>query len=312
MKFGRLIARSEAAYLERPFITFGHCAIVPPLTMDFDSTEMLMWFAARGLPHYGTVVPNAGLTSPLTLLGTLAQGNAEVLAQTTLTQLSRPGTPMIYQTLPTVGDMRTGAYTPGGIETGMLLMGFAQMARFYNVPVGGYVGLTNAKVSDAQAGYERGMAAVAAFSGGLNYFVMGGLMDALMSLDMGQLVIDNEMALMLKRIARGLEFSETNLALDEIRESGPGGMFIDKAETLARMKDTAFLPEVADRDPRSKWIEKGSLTAHDRAMRRVQEILTRDNPTGFTGEVSARSWFRERNTLRGFSFTSPLKKGRRL
>lgn len=288
LKLGALIAGSEAAYRERPFITFGHCAIVPPLTMDFDSTEMLMWYAERGLPHYGTVVPNAGLTAPLTLLGAIAQGNAEVLAQTVLTQMSRPGTPMIYQTLPTVGDMRTGAYSPGAIETGMLLMGFAQMARFYNIPGGGYVGLTNAKTSDAQAGFERGMSGVAALTGGLDYFVMGGLMDALMSLDLGQLVIDNEIALMLKRVARGLEFGEANLALDEIRTAGPGGMFIDKEETLARMKATAFLPEVADRDPRAKWIEKGSLSSHDRAMLRVRDILTRDNPAVFSAEVDAR------------------------
>ncbi len=288
LKLGALIAGSEAAYLERPFITFGHCAIVPPLTMDFDSTEMLMWCAERGLPHYGTVVPNAGLTSPLTLTGTLAQGNAEVLAQSVLTQMSRPGTPMIYQTLPTVGDMRTGAYAPGAIETGMLLMGFAQMAKFYNVPSGGYVGLTNSKISDAQAGYERGMSGVAALCGGLDYFVMGGLMDALMSLDFGQLAIDDEIALMLKRLARGVEFSEENLALDLIAEAGPGGMFIDKTHTLERMKRTAFLPEIADRDPRQKWEEKGRLTAHDRAMRRVRDILTRDNPAVFAPEVDAR------------------------
>ncbi len=288
LRLGALIAGSEAAYLERPFITFGHCAIVPPLTMDFDSTEMLMFFAERGLPHYGTVVPNAGLTSPLTLTGTLAQGNAELLAQSMLTQMSRPGTPMIYQTLPTVGDMRTGAYSPGAIETGMLLMGFAQMARFYNVPCGGYVGLTNAKISDAQAGYERGMSGVAALLGGLDYFVMGGLMDALMSLDFGQLVIDNEIALMLKRVARGLEFGEENLALDLIAEAGPGGMFIDKTHTLERMKQTAFLPEIADRDPRGKWEEKGRRTSHDRAMLKVRDILTRDNPAMFSPEVDAR------------------------
>lgn len=288
LKLGALIAGSEAAYLERPFITFGHCAIVPPLTMDFDSTEMLMFFAERGLPHYGTVVPNAGLTSPLTLTGTLAQGNAEVLAQSVLTQMSRPGTPMIYLTLPTMGDMRTGAYSPGAIETGMLLIGFAQMARYYNVPCGGYVGLTNSKISDAQAGYEKGMSPAAALMGGLNYFVMGGLMDALMSLDYGQLVIDNEIALMLKRAARGFEFSEQNLALDLIAEAGPGGMFIDKTHTLERMKEAAFLPDIADRDPRAKWEEKGRLTSHDRAMLRVRDILTRDNPAVFSPEVDAR------------------------
>jgi len=110
----------------------------------------------------------------------------------------------------------------------------------------------------------------------------------LMSLDFGQLVIDNEIAVMLKRIARGLEFSEANLALEVMREAGPGGMFIDKVHTLERMKQTAFLPEIADRNPRAKWEEKGCLTAHDRAMQRVRDILTRDNPAVFSPEVDAR------------------------
>ena len=118
---------------------------------------MLLFFTGEGLPCYPTIVPNAGLTSPLTLLGTLAQGNAEFLAAAVLEQMVRPGKETIYSSLPTVADMRTGAYAPGAIETGILFMGTAQMARYYNVPCGGYIGLTNAKVNDAQSGYETGM-----------------------------------------------------------------------------------------------------------------------------------------------------------
>ena len=75
----------------------------------------------------------------------MAQGNAEFLVVAVLTQMVRPGTPLIYSTLPTVADMRTGAYASGGIECGILQTGFAQMARFYGVPHSGYVGLTNSK-----------------------------------------------------------------------------------------------------------------------------------------------------------------------
>ena len=282
------IAGSEAAYRQQPFLTHHYCPVVSPLTMDFDSTAGLIYYTERDLPCYPTIVPNAGLTSPLTLAGTLAQGNAEFLAAAVLEQMVRRGKPTIYATLPTVGDMRTGAYAPGAIETGLLFIAFAQMALYYNIPNGGYIGLTNAKVNDAQSGYETGMSAVAGLLGGVQMFNLTGLLDSLMAFDFAKAVIDDEISLMLKRIRRGMEFSEENLALDLIAEVGPGGMFMDHAHTLERMKTAAFLPEVADREPRGQWIEKGSKDSQAHAMERARDILTRDNPAVFPPEVDAR------------------------
>jgi trimethylamine--corrinoid protein Co-methyltransferase len=288
LRLGALIAGSKGAFWERPFITFQYCALISPLTMDVESTEKLMHFSERGIPSYGVVAPNAGVTAPLTLMGTLALCNAEFLAQTVLEQMSRPGKPVVCDTLPTVADMRTGAYAPGAIETSILAMGCAQMARSYNVPCGSFVGLTNAKVNDAQSGFETGMSTVAAALAGVDQLNMGGLLDALMAFDFAKAVIDNEIALMLKRVKRGLEFSKENLALDVIAEVGPGGMFMDTLHTLKRMRITALLPEIADRDTRDQWEAKGALDSRARAMQRVREILTRDNPAVFSPDVDAR------------------------
>jgi trimethylamine--corrinoid protein Co-methyltransferase len=296
-----LIAGSESAYRAHPFITHHYCPVVSPLTMDFDSTFTLIYYTEKDLPCYPTIVPNAGLTSPLTLAGTLAQGNAEFLAAAVLEQMVRPGKPTIYATLPTVGDMRTGAYAPGGIETGILFMGFAQMARFYHIPNGGYIGLTNSKLNDAQSGYETGMSTVAGLLAGLDMFNMAGLLDSLMTFDFAKAVIDDEIALMLKRIRRGFEFSEENLALDVIAEVGPGGMFMDHTHTLERMKSTALLPEIADRDARQQWQERGGLDSQAHAMRRARDILTRDNPAVFGTEVEARIRAAFPNLVRGDS-----------
>ncbi len=282
-----MIAGSEAAFRERPFVTFHYCPVVSPLTMDFDSTEDLIFFKERGLPSYFSIVPNAGLTSPLTLVGTLAQNNAEFMAAATLSQMIQPGSELIYNTLPTVADMRTGAYSPGAIETGILHMGCAQMARFYNIPSGGYIGLSNAKVNDAQSGYETGMSVVAGFLGGVDIFNMGGLLDALMAFDFAKAVIDNDIAMMVKRIGRGFEFSEENLALDLIAEVGPGGMFADTNHTLERMRTTMYLTDIADRNPRQQWQENGALDVQARAMKRVRDILSQDNPAYFSPEVDA-------------------------
>jgi trimethylamine--corrinoid protein Co-methyltransferase len=281
------------------------CPLISPLTMDVASTEMVIHFTQEQLPNYTYVVPNAGVTAPLTLLGALAQCNAEFLANVLLVQMTHSGTPLIYQVLPTVADMRTGAYATGGIETGILVMGCAQMARYYTVPCGALVGLPNAKVNDAQSGFETGMSALAALLAGIDFLSIGGVLDGLMTFDFAKAVIDNEIALMLKRVRRGFEASvgeptgpaveaavepldEEHLALDVIADVGPGGMFMDHLHTLKHMRTSALLPEIADRDSREGWQAGGALDAHARAMRRVREILARENSAVFAPEVDAR------------------------
>ncbi|MGB9792480.1 MAG: trimethylamine methyltransferase family protein [Thermacetogeniaceae bacterium] len=288
LELGELIAGSKEAYMERPFINHHYCPVVSPLTMDVESTEAVIYLTEKGLPVYGTIVPNAGLTAPMSILGTLVLGNAEFLALSTLIQLIRPGAPLIYAVLSTVADMRTGAYAPGAIETGILQMAHTEMARFYNVPSGGYIGLTNAHINDAQSGYETGMNVTAALLAGADLFNMGGLLSSLMTFDFAKAVIDNEIALMLKRLCRGVEFSEEDLCIDLIKKVGPGGSYIEEPHTLMNMRKVAFYPKVATRDMRSRWEEEGRLDAHARAMMEVKRILTQENPARFSEEIEAR------------------------
>ena len=288
MKMLYAIAGSEAAYMERPFVTHHYCPVVSPLTMDHLSTEAIIFFSEKGLPVYPSIVPNAGLTSPMSMAGTLAQGNAEFLAAAVLMQMAREGTPTIYASLPTVADMRTGAYASGGIECGMLHMAFAQMARFYNVPSGGYIGLTNSKINDAQSGYETGMSAVAGLLGGADMFNMGGLLDALKAFDFAKAVIDDEITQMLKRMKRGVNFNEEELAVDVIAKVGPGGSFMMQPHTSKRMKSEALLTKLSDRDARTIWQKKGALDTYARAMLRANEILNKASSAIFPAEVEAR------------------------
>jgi trimethylamine---corrinoid protein Co-methyltransferase len=281
------IAGGEEAFRAHPWVTHHYCPVVSPLTMDFDSTQLLIVFSELDLPSYFSIVPNAGLTSPLTMLSTLAQCNAEFLAAGVLTEMIHPGKAVIYSTLPTVADMRSGAYSPGAIETGMLHMACAQMARFYDVPSGGYIGLSNSKINDAQSGYETAASVIAGYLGGVDIFNMGGLLDALMAFDFAKAIIDNEIALMMKRIKRGFEFSEENFALDQIAEVGPGGMFAGTEHSLERMRSAMFLAEISDRDPRAQWQERGGLDAQARALLKARQILTRPNPVALSPELDA-------------------------
>jgi len=289
VQVAEIAAGGRDAYRARPFITIHFCPCVSPLTMDWDSTSLLLATCREDMPSYASIVPNAGLTSPLTLVGTLAQMNAEFLVYGVLAQMARPGKAVLYSSLPVVTDMRTGAYSPGAIETGLLHMGAAQMARFYNVPAGGYIGLTNSKVNDAQSGYEVGTSTVAGLLGGAHLFNMGGLFDALMTFDFAKAVIDGEVAMMLKFLKRGFEtITPEDLGLDLIAEVGPAGMFAATQHTVDRMKTTAYLPEVANRDMRQMWVQSGAPDSHSKAMQVARNILTSDNPARISAEVDAR------------------------
>jgi trimethylamine--corrinoid protein Co-methyltransferase len=162
------------------------------------------------------------------------------------------------------------------------------MARFYNVPAGGYLGLTNSKVADAQSGFEKGMSPLMGALSGADFIVMGGLQDALMSFDFGQAAIDNEIAMMIKRVREGFGFNKKAASLQEIKDTGPAGMFAANPATLERMLSTTFMPELADRKLREHWELEGSSTIHQRAMNKVYDILSQPNTAAFDAATDAR------------------------
>ena len=288
IKLGELIAGSREAYWERPFINFGYCSIVSPLTMDFDSTDTMMYFAENDITAYGTIAPMGGLSTPLSLPGMLTIMNAEWLAAATLAQMSKAGTAQIYNFLPVFADMRDGAYAPGAIEIGMMNSAVCQMALYYDVPAGGYLGLTNSKVADAQSGFEKGMSPLMGAMSGADFIVMGGLQDALMSFDFGQLMIDNEIALMIKRVRSGFGFSKESASVQEIKDTGPAGMFAANPATLQRMHTATFMPQLADRNLREKWELEGSSTIHQRGLNKALEILSTPNSVALNFDIDAR------------------------
>lgn len=285
LELGYTIAGGQKAYLERPFINHHYCPVISPLTYDVESTEAVIHLVKMGLPVYGTIVPNAGMTSPMSLLASLTLGNAEFLSLCFLMQSIRPGAPVIYAVLSTVADMRTGNYTPGAIETGIMQMGHTCMARYYNVPSGGYIGLTNSHLNDAQNGYESGMNTTAALLAGADLFNMGGLLGGLMSFDFTKAVIDNEIALNLKQLKKGIDPAHDEFCLDLIKKIGPGGSYMSIAHTSRNMRKTAHYPKIAIRDFRSKWETDGRPSTEGLAFEIAKKILTKPNPNAFPPEL---------------------------
>jgi trimethylamine--corrinoid protein Co-methyltransferase len=305
LELGEAIAGGAEAYREQPFINHHYCPVISPLTMDVESTRALVYLVERGLPVYGSIVPNAGMTSPMSLLGTLAQGNAEFLALTTLVQSIRPGAPVLYAVLSTVADMRTGSYAPGGVETAMLQMGHSEMARRYGVPSGGYIGLSGSHANDAQSGYETGIGATAAALAGTDLFNMGGLLGSLMTFDFAKAVIDGEIGMMLKRLASGFPFGaavgeaartahglEEDFCVGLIDEVGPGGSFMELEHTVATMREAALYPHLATRAPFSQWEAAGKPLSAEVALREALSILRAE--TGALMDTAAEARARAR------------------
>jgi trimethylamine--corrinoid protein Co-methyltransferase len=119
----------------------------------------------------------------------------------------------------------------------------------------------------------------------MDMFNIGGLIDALKTFDFAKAVIDDEVAQMMKRVKRGINFSDDELALDLIKQTGPGGSFIVAKHTIKRMKTEAVMTKLADRDTRTSWEKKGAMDIHTRAMNRVKEIMTTNTAALISSEL---------------------------
>ncbi|MBQ2763899.1 MAG: trimethylamine methyltransferase family protein [Firmicutes bacterium] len=285
LELGYTIAGGEEAYMERPFINHHYCPVIDPLEMEVESTETVTYLAKKGLPVYTTTpVSNAGMTVPMSRMGSLIVGNAEFLAINVYYQMCKEGTPIIYAYLPTVADLRTGAYTPGAIETGTMAMAHAEMAAFYNVPCGGYIGLTNSHCNDAQNGYEVAFNTTGAVCAGCSLLNMGGLLDSLTTFDFAKAVIDNEVAMSLKSMKKGVPYSEADYkeCMELIDKIGPGGLYMEEMHTMMNMKDIAYLTNLGSRDFRTQW-DGRDLEA--RCWDYLDKTMAGQNPVAFCTEL---------------------------
>jgi trimethylamine--corrinoid protein Co-methyltransferase len=283
---GTLIAGSLEALQARPFISCITSWMVSPLHLDTGVTEILIEWCRHGLPVALSSAPMAGSTSPVTLAGTLVQLNAEQLSGIVLTQLVRPGTPVLAGYIPGVADMRSGGYLGGAIEFGMMQAAAAQLAHFYRVPIYGSGGMSDSKLPDSQAGYEKMATLLLAAMGGCNYIHHAISMVTNMSAaSLEQAVIDDEIVGMVMRVLRGIDVSGASLATEAIDRVGPGGHYLMDDHTLQFMRSELFLPRLADRQNRAAWEAAGRPDIRTHAIERVQKLLNEHTPPGLPPDV---------------------------
>jgi trimethylamine--corrinoid protein Co-methyltransferase len=280
------IAGGKEKLRNRPIISFITSFIKSPLQLADPTVLVLMKIAEEGIPVALSTAPMAGSTSPVTLAGTLAQVNAEQLCGMILTQSINPGTPVIYGAIPTIADMQTMNFLDGAIELGILAAGAAQLAQYYNFPYYAWGGLTDSKIPDIQAGYEKGMTLVMAALAGANYIHnAAGMLESTTTVAYEQYVIDNEIIGMAMRALQGIEVNEDTLALKVIDKVGPGGNYLAEAHTVKYMRSELFFPKVSDRSLREEWISKGGKDARERAREIAKNILAEHKPLPIPSDI---------------------------
>jgi trimethylamine--corrinoid protein Co-methyltransferase len=219
-------------------------------------------------------MPLAGVASPVTLIGSIVQHAAETLAGVVLHQLAEAGSPIVWGGAPTIVDMRTGSTPMGAIETAMIDAGYAAVGKSLGLPTHAYLGATDSKIVDAQAGLETGMTALIGGLAGIDMISGPGMVDFLLAQSPEKLVIDAEVIGMVQRLLRGIGTPTETLATGSFEAAGLDGRFLELPETRKLFRTEQFLPtRIIDRNSRRAWLDAGGLDAFGRARERVDEIV---------------------------------------
>jgi trimethylamine--corrinoid protein Co-methyltransferase len=250
-----------------------------PLRFDERMLGGLITYARHGQASVITPFILAGAMSPVTLASAIAQQNAEALAGIALTQLVRPGAPVVYGGFTTNIDMQTGSPAFGTPEGALALLCGGQLARYYGVPYRGSGGLNNSKAVDGQAGYETQMSLWPAVMAHANIILhSAGWLEAGLVCSLEKFILDVEGLAIMQRMLEGIVIDEETLALNFIAEVGPGGHNFGTSHTLERFRSAFYMPIVSDRQNYDKWREDGSRDAARRAHTVARQLLAAYEP----------------------------------
>jgi trimethylamine--corrinoid protein Co-methyltransferase len=270
-----LFAMSPQAARERPRAIFDVCPAPPLIWSNFGAGNLIA-LARAGVPAEIVSVPLSGAAAPVTLLGTITQHTAECLAGIAIHQLAQAGSPIVWGGAAAIFDMRKGATPMGAVETAMLDCSYAQVAKTLGMPTHTYLGATDSKLVDAQAGLESGISAMVGALSGINMISGSGMLDFLACHSAEKLVIDAEGIAMAKRLIGGVTLHTDTLATGFFDASinFRGGDFLKQKITMQLFRKEQHLPgPVIDRDSVRGWREAGGLDAFGRAKLRVNELL---------------------------------------
>lgn len=261
------------ALQEKPRAVFDVCPSPPLIWSEFGAGNLII-LARENIPAELISMPLAGAASPVTLLGSIVQHAAENLSGIAIHQLANPGAPIVWGGAPAIFDMRHGTTPMGAIETAMIDAAYAQVGKSLNLPTHCYLGATDAKVVDAQAGLESGVSALIGALAGVNMISGAGMLDFLACQSPEKLVLDAEAIGMAKRLLMGIDQRTETLALEFFTAFNFKGDFLKQKLTRELFHQEQYMPsDVIDRDSIRGWQQSGAQDAFARAKYRTMELV---------------------------------------
>ncbi len=221
----------------------------------------------------------AGAMSPVTVTGTCTQILAEAMAGIALTQLIRPGAPVVFGTFAAAVSMATGAPTFGTPEPSMVTYATAALARRLGVPYRSGGGLCASKLPDAQAAYEAANTLQTAGLAGVNFMLhTAGWLEGGLAMGYEKFIMDCDQASMIGVLLRGMDLSENGQAMEAFAEVGPGKHFLGSAHTLTNFESAFYRSTVADSNSYEQWSAEGGLDTAQRANGLWKKMLADYEP----------------------------------
>jgi trimethylamine--corrinoid protein Co-methyltransferase len=250
-----------------------------PLRWDDRMLDAQFEYSLANQPVILTPFLLMGAMSPVTIPSALVQQLAEALSGIALSQLIRPGCPVIFGSFLSNIDMQSGSPCFGTPESAIGLLCTGQLARHFGLPFRTGGGLNSSQMPDAQAAYEALMTMLPTFLTGTNMvmhaagWLEGGLVSCY-----EKFIIDVELLRMLRVEFTPLEIDEAALAFDAHLEVGHGGHFLGAEHTMTRFRDCFYRPMLSSSTNFERWTREGSLDASARAAKIYQKTLDEYEP----------------------------------
>lgn len=279
LEMAEVIAGSRDNLSTRPVITLLESPIAP-LRLPDVLVETLLSCSEFGIPVELCSMPIAGATGPVTLAGSLLMSNVEMIASVVISQLANPGAPLIFTPRIMIMDMRNGHAMTGSIENAMLAAAGAQLARSkYSIPVNVHGPYSDSLTSDAQSGIENTYFSLLPVLSGANILTGAGHLEGGLFVSFPQLMIDSEIASIVRRVADGFEVNADTLGVEAIKRSlENNNVLIDPHTRTNLRKINRYQPVLISRATREMAQDPVSQTMQDRAIIMVRDILANHNP----------------------------------
>jgi trimethylamine--corrinoid protein Co-methyltransferase len=231
-------------------------------------------------------MPLAGATAPVTLTGALVQHAAETLSGVVISQLAKEGAAVVWGGSPAALDMRTGNTPMGAVDTWMIDIGYVEIGKTLNLPTNAYLGLSDAKIVDAQCGLEASGGIFLASLAGVNMVSSPGMMDFESSQSFEKLVIDSEIIAMAKRLMNGVVARDKPIATEIMAEMGHRADYLTLPHTHKWFKDELHIPsKLIDRSSVEEWEREGGKSIFERARDRVGDLVKTYEPSPMSSDV---------------------------